>query len=345
MTLPIEPPIVPMLAEGEDEVPAGEGWLYEPKWDGFRAIVFKDGDSLKITSRKTQPLDRYFPELCAALGPTLPDRCVLDGEIIIPGEKGLDFDALLQRIHPAASRVNKLAAETPASYVAFDLLALGDEDLRASPFHVRRQKLSQAVRYDDRVMLTPQTASAEVARRWFEQFEGAGLDGVIAKRVDQAYLPGERVMVKVKHERTADCIVGGYRMLESGAGVGSLLLGLYDGQGVLHHVGHTSSFKAKEKKELVELLKPYVGGTSFGTGRTPGAPSRWNQSKDLSWTPLRPELVCEVKFDQLQGQRFRHAATFRRWRPDKPPQECVYAQVEPPHPFELRDILRENEGR
>ncbi len=340
MSLPVEPPLEPMLSAPEEEIPAGEGWLYEPKWDGFRALIFRDGDRLHLSSRKQQPLERYFPELVALLKAALPEKSVVDGEIVIAGEKSLDFDALLQRIHPAASRVAKLSEAAPASFVAFDLLALGDEDLREQPLTHRRARLAAALKGTERVFLTPQTADLATAKRWFVEYEGAGLDGIIGKREDQPYRPGERVMVKVKHRRTADCVVGGYRVMKNGDGVGSLLLGLYDEAGVLHHVGHTSGFKAKERREIRERLRPLEGGTSFGQGRTPGTPSRWSQGKDLSWIAVTPELVCEVSFDHLQGPRFRHASTFQRWRPDRTPQSCTYAQLLPPHPFSLEKIAR-----
>jgi ATP-dependent DNA ligase len=340
MSLPVEPPLEPMLSAPEEEIPAGEGWLYEPKWDGFRAIIYREGDRLQIGSRKQQPLERYFPELVTLLKGSLPERAVVDGEIVIAGAKSLDFDALLQRIHPAASRIAKLSQETPSSFVAFDLLALGDEDLRARPFTERRARLAKALAGTERVFLTPQTPDPDTARRWFTEYEGAGLDGIIAKRAEQPYQPGERVMVKVKHHRTADCVVGGYRVQKGGDGVGSLLLGLYDERGVLHHVGHTSGFKAKERRDLREQLRPLEGGVSFGDGRTPGAPSRWSAGKDVSWTAVSPTLVCEVSFDHLQGDRFRHASRFLRWRPDREPKSCTYAQLLPPHPFSLEKIAR-----
>jgi ATP-dependent DNA ligase len=343
MTLPFHPPIEPMLAAPGEEIPLGEQWLYEPKWDGFRAIAFRDGDDMKLVSRKGQPLERYFPELVEWLKGPLPDSCIVDGEIIIAGHEALDFDALLQRIHPAVSRIKKLSQETPASFVAFDVLALGPEDLRQRRFDERRRVLSETVRFDAHVLLTPQTADPELARSWFERFEGAGLDGIVAKRAELPYVAGERVMVKVKHERTADCVVGGFRAGKSG--LGSLLLGLYDSHGVLQHVGHTSSFNAKERRAVLEKLEPLLGGTSFGEGRTPGSPSRWSQGKDLSWTAVAPELVCEVKFDHLQGDRFRHAATFLRWRPDKGPRDCTFEQLRPPHPFRLEDLPRAAAGR
>ncbi len=337
MALPFQPPLEPMLAELREEIPRGAGWLYEPKWDGFRALIFRDGRELRIQSRKGQPLGRYFPELVEVLARSVPDGCVLDGEIIIPGEEALDFDALLQRIHPAQSRIQLLAKQTPASFVAFDLLALDGEDLRGEPFSRRRELLEEAVKWGGQVLMTPQTGSARVAARWFERFEGAGLDGIIAKSGDLPYVAGERVMVKVKHERTADCVVGGFRRHKDG-GVGSLLLGLYDDDGVLQHVGHTSAFTVKMRRQLEEELKPLEGGQSFGEGRAPGGPSRWSRGRDMSWIPVSPVRVCEVKFDHLQGERFRHAARFLRWRPDKSPEACDFAQLRPPYPFRLDQL-------
>ncbi|MGQ0508205.1 MAG: ATP-dependent DNA ligase [Myxococcaceae bacterium] len=342
MTLPVQPPLEPMLSAPEDDIPLGGGWLYEPKWDGFRALVYREGDEVHLGSRKQQPLERYFPELVEQLKRSVPERSVVDGEIIIAGEHSLDFNALLQRIHPAASRINKLAEATPASFVAFDLLALGDEDVRERPLTERRTLLEKTINGSDRVFLTPQTTDAVTARRWFNEYEGAGLDGLIAKRHDQPYRHGERVMVKVKHKRTADCVVGGYRVQKNGDGVGSLLLGLYDEKGVLHHVGHTSGFKAKERRAIRELLMPLEGGTSFGEGRTPGAVSRWSSGKDTAWIAVTPSLVCEVTFDHLQGDRFRHASTFQRWRTDRDPKSCTYAQLLPPHPFSIEKIARGN---
>ncbi len=339
MTLPFTSPLEPMLCEAQDAIPEGPGWLYEPKWDGFRALPFKDGDKVHLCSRNGQPLERYFPEVVASLAAHLPANCVLDGELFVPGPRGLDFETLQQRIHPAASRVNKLSKETPAGFVAFDLLALGDEDWRQRPFAERRAKLLEVVPVADGLFPTPQTLDPKVAADWFNRFEGAGMDGVIARRAELPYLPGKRVMVKVKHGRTADCVVGGWRAGKAAGTVGALLLGLYDGQGVLHHIGHTSSFTAKQKRELVETVKPYEGGTSFGEGRTPGGPSRWSGTKDLSWTPLRPELVVEVKFDYLQGDRLRHGATFLRWRTDKSPRDCSFGQLAPPHPFNLEEVI------
>jgi ATP-dependent DNA ligase len=292
-----------------------------------------------LCSRNGQPLQRYFPEVVARLQALLPERVVVDGELVVPGPRGLDFDALQARVHPAASRVAKLAAETPAALVAFDLLALGDVDLRERPFLERRAALLQAVPAERDCFPTPQTADPDEAWSWFRLFEGAGLDGVIARREELPYLPGQRVMVKVKHGRTADCVVGGYRVGKTPGTVGSLLLGLYDGAGVLHHIGHTSSFTAKQKRELTALLAPHEGGVSFGQGRTPGAPSRWSAGKDLSWVALAPVLVCEVRFDQLQGPRLRHGATFARWRTDKAPRDCGLEQLAPPNAFSLDAIV------
>jgi len=337
-----------MLAKLTSGIPDGAGWSYEPKWDGFRAIVFfdaADGAEAYIQSRDLKPLARYFPELRAGLESALARPMVLDGEVVIITDHGLDFDLLQMRIHPAESRINKLAAETPASFVAFDMLADGDEDLRARPFSERRARLEQALASAvEPVYLTPATQDIATAREWFQHFEGAGLDGVVAKRLDGAYQPGVRAMAKIKHLRTADCVVGGIRWYKDQPekAVGSLLLGLYDDNGVLHLVGHTSSFKADEKRRLAEQLRPYITDDDehgFGQGRMPGAPSRWTGAKDLTWVRLRPELVCEVTFDHLQGNRFRHAATFVRWRTDKPPTACTFDQIEETPPYELQRIF------
>jgi len=327
-----------MLAQLQGELPEGDGWLYEPKWDGFRALVFRDGDDLEVISRDGRPLVRYFPELPPLLSGALPDQCVVDGEVLMAGEDGLDFDTLQLRIHPAASRINKLAAEIPSSFVGFDLLALGDEDLRLQPFSARRVALegvlTECLELDPmppleplHVYLTPQTDRLEEAVRWFEAFESIGLEGIVAKRAGDAYLPGKRAMVKVKHKRTVDCVVGGYKLGKTGDGIGALLLGLYDEAGVLHYVGHTSSFKAKERRELLAQLKPLEGDGAFGEGRSPGGQSRWSGAREQAWVSVRPELVCEVSFDRMQGDRFRHAATFMRWRTDKAPEECTIDQV------------------
>jgi ATP-dependent DNA ligase len=341
-----------MLAKLARQLPEAPGLVYEPKWDGFRCIVFRHGDELELGSRNEKPLTRYFPELIGPLRAALPPRAVVDGEIVIAGTRGLDFDALLQRIHPAASRVDLLAETTPASFVAFDLLALGADDLRPAPFHQRRALLEKALATaPPPVHLTPATTDPAVAGDWFARFEGAGLDGVVAKRADQPYRENERVMMKVKHERTADCVVAGFRWHKSGPIVGSLLLGLYDGSGVLHHLGVTASFTMARRAELVDELAPYRLPSLAGhpwerwatpepaTGRTPGAPSRWNAKKDLSWEPLAPELVCEVAYDNLQGDRFRHATTFRRWRPDRRPDTCTYSQLEVVVPEELDAVF------
>jgi ATP-dependent DNA ligase len=342
-----------MLAKLADEVPDGPGWLYEPKWDGFRTLAFRDGEDVHLQSRDSKPMNRYFPELLAPLREQLPERCVVDGEIVIAGPNGLDFEALLLRIHPAASRVAMLARETPASMVIWDLLALGDEDLRGVPLEERRRRLEGVLaQARPPVHLTPATRDRALAVDWFDRFEGAGLDGVIAKRLEGTYQPGQRAMVKVKHQRTADCVVAGFRWHKDGPGtmVGSLLLGIYDGAGVLHHVGIAASFTTKRRQELVTELAPLrenaLEGHPWrawriepGGQRMPGATSRWNRGKDLSWEPLRPELVCEVAYDHLQGDRFRHATHFQRWRPDKRPQDCRYDQLESHAPYELARIF------
>jgi ATP-dependent DNA ligase len=337
------PPVSPMLARAADELPVDDGWLYEPKWDGFRCIVFRDGEEVELGSRNERPLTRYFPEMPAPLRAALPERAVVDGELVVPAATGLDFDALQQRIHPAASRVNLLAEQTPASFVAFDLLALGDDDLRSLSLRERRQLLGQALVGRPRVLEGPATTDVDVARDWFQRFEGAGLDGIVAKRLDEPYRPNERTMVKVKHHRTADCVVAGFRWHKDGQGIGSLLLGLHDGQGQLHHVGVCGSFTAKARRQLVDEVAPLRDDAlaehpwkewadamahAAGGGRMPGAPSRWNAQKDLSWEPLRPERVCEVEFTQLTNGRFRHNAHFLRWRLDREPASCTYDQLQ-----------------
>ncbi|MDQ4144847.1 MAG: ATP-dependent DNA ligase [Actinomycetota bacterium] len=335
MALPLDPPLKPMLAKLQSDIPTGEEWVYEPKWDGFRAIVFRDGDHVHIASRDQKPLERYFPELVPAFQTWLPERCVIDGEVIVTGASGLDFDALLQRIHPAESRITLLSEKTPASFVAFDMLALGDEDLRAAPLVERRRRLLGVLDNEDmpepgrgtKVSATPQTSERDEAIRWLETLEEFGLDGVIAKQSGGPYVAGERVMVKIKQRRTADCVVGGYRLSKSKDGVGSLLLGLHDDGGTLHFVGHTSSFKAAERRALLEQLRQLEGGGGFEGGRSPGGPSRWNSGRELNWVPLEPVLVCEVSYDKMQGDRFRHASTFIRWRDDKKPFECTMDQV------------------
>jgi ATP-dependent DNA ligase len=331
-----------MLAELARALPEDEGWLYEPKWDGFRALVFWDGQELVIQSRDLKPLGRYFPELEAGLTRVLPEPVVLDGEVVIAGANGLDFDALQQRIHPADSRIQMLARETPAEFVAFDLLATRTTDLSERPLAERRAELERVLgNPTEPLHLTPATTSTILAADWFDRFEGAGLDGVVAKRLDEPYRPGARTMLKIKHQRTVDCVVSGFRWHKEGVGtVGSLLLGLYDDRGTLHHVGATSSFKMAQRRELAGFLEPYRGQSGFGSGRTPGEVNRWTGARDVSWEPLRPELVCEVAFDHLQGDRFRHGATFLRWRHDKPPTECTFDQIAQVVPFELREIFK-----
>jgi ATP-dependent DNA ligase len=329
-----------MLCKSEAEIPATAGLVYEPKWDGFRCIVFRDGDSLHLESRNSLPLQRYFPELLDPLRSALPEQAVVDGEIVIAGPHGLDFDSLQLRLHPAESRVRMLAAESPATFIAFDLLAVGEEDLRGLPLAERTVRLRTALTPNPQVALTPQTTDPEEAASWFDRYEGAGCDGVVAKPLTSTYRSGDRGWIKVKHLRSVDCVVGGYRKDLKVEAVASLLLGLYASDGVLHHVGHTSSFSAAERRELLARLRPMEGGISFGEGRTPGGPSRWTRARDADWVAVRPELVCEVAFDHLQGNRFRHASRFLRWRPDKAAGECGYDQLLPPHPFDLGAILQ-----
>jgi len=358
MRLPFAPPLAPMLSKAADALPGGDGWQFEPKWDGFRTLVFRDGDDVVLQSRDEKPMNRYFPELIAPLAATLPERCVVDGEIVIVGAGGLDFEALLLRIHPAASRVKLLAAQAPASFVVWDLLALGNEDLRPMPLAARRERLEQVLADPaPPVHLSPATRDRTLAEDWFRRFEGAGLDGVMAKRLDAPYRAGERTMIKVKHARSADCVVAGFRWHKNGTGtmVGSLLLGLYDEDGTLHHVGVTAAFTNSVRKQLVAdlaLLRenalenhPWrdwaeVQGDANATGpRLPGASSRWNRGKDLNWEPVRPERVCEVAYDHMQGTRFRHAAQFVRWRPDKRPRDCRYDQLEVTPAYELERVF------
>jgi ATP-dependent DNA ligase len=351
---PISPPVEPMLAKLSDQLPESGEFLFEPKWDGFRSIVFRGTSGIFIQSRDKRPFDRYFPELSAALLERLPDGCVVDGEIVIMTPHGLDFDLLQLRLHPAASRVAKLAAATPASFVAFDLLAAGGKSLMSAPQSERRQRLERLlVDIGPPVYLTPATRDRALATRWLDQFEGAGLDGVIAKPADLPYQPGKRAMIKVKHARTAECVVAGFRWHKSGKdAVGSLLLGLYNDSGVLQHVGVTSSFTMAKRKQLVGELAPlrknamkdhpwreWAQADASEMNRMPGAQSRWSAGKDLSWEPLRIERVCEVKYDHLQGDRFRHAATFLRWRPDKLPADCRYDQLEVTPSYELDRIF------
>jgi ATP-dependent DNA ligase len=342
-----------MLAKRVGELPPGDEWIFEPKWDGFRVLVFRDGDDLLLQSRDEKPLNRYFPELTEPLQRMLPPRCVLDGEVVIASEGGLHFEALQMRIHPAASRVQMLAKETPASLVFWDLLCEGEQDLRGLPFGERRQRLEAALAgATPPVHLTPKTTDRMVAADWFRRFEGAGLDGVVAKSKASVYEPSKRVMLKIKHDRECDCVVGGFRWHKDSedSAVGSLLLGLYDASGGLHHVGVAASFTTEKRRELVGFLAPYRDGAlqqhpwrmwaDMTAARIPGMQSRWSQGKDLSWQPLRPELVVEVAYDHMQGSRFRHTAQFRRWRRDKDPRECTYSQLEVVAPHELADIFR-----
>jgi ATP-dependent DNA ligase len=349
----IEPPIEPMLAKLADALPASGPFLFEPKWDGFRAIVFRGETDVFIQSRDLRPLDRYFPELHDMLLTALPPGCVVDGEIVIAGPNGLDFDRLQLRLHPAATRVAKLAAETPSAFVAFDLLAVDGQDVCAMPQHERRARLERLLAdAAPPLHLTPMTRDPVLAAEWLERFEGAGLDGVMAKPEDATYQPGKRAMFKVKHARTADCVVAGFRWHKSGHDrVGSLLLGLYDDHGRLQHVGVTSAFTMATRVALAEELAPLRvnaldahpwrdwASAPTDTSRKPGAQSRWSAGKDLSWEPLRIERVCEVKYDHLQGDRFRHATVFQRWRPDKAPADCRYDQLEITTPYELAKVF------
>ena len=351
MRLPVMPPVAPMLAKSVSSIP--DVGFVEPKWDGFRTIVFRDGDEVELGSRNERPMTRYFPEVVAAVKANLPERCVVDGEIVVVLGDRLDFDALQQRIHPAASRVNLLATETPASFIAFDLLAIEDESLMEAPFGARRRRLEEALRGAQApVYVTPATTDMTTAGRWFEVFEGAGLDGVVAKPIDAPYTPDKRTMFKIKHERTADCVVAGFRWHKSGQVIGSLLLGLYRDDGSLQHVGVSASFPMKRRAELVEELTPYrmddpaghpwaawAEAEAHAGGRLPGAVSRWNAKKDLSWLPLRPDLVVEVAYDHMEGDRFRHTAQFRRWRPDRTPESCTYDQLDQPVQFDLAEVL------
>jgi ATP-dependent DNA ligase len=356
--LPVQPPILPMLAKRVDDLPTGGKWIFEPKWDGFRALVFRDGDEIEIQSRDEKPLNRYFPELVEALRSQLPGRCVLDGEIVIARNNGLDFEALQLRLHPAASRVKLLSQQIPASIVFFDLLCEGHRDLRGEPFEKRRQALEAVLASaSPPIHLTPATHDSSVASDWFRRFEGAGLDGVIVKPMAGTYEPNKRVMLKVKHERDCDCVVAGFRWYKKGerTSVGSLLLGLFDDDGALQHVGVCASFSDAKRRELLGFLAPYRADAlvnhpwkqwaepspAHGEAghRMPGGQSRWSQGKDLSWEPLRPELVVEVAYEHMQGARFRHMAHFRRWRRDKQPSDCTYAQLEVVPPHELAAIF------
>ncbi len=363
MQLPVNPPVAPMLARPVPQIPEGP-FSFEPKWDGFRSVVFLDRGEVEIGSRNERPMTRYFPEVAEALTASLPSRCVVDGEIVIPDASGrtLDFEALLQRIHPAASRVTLLARQTPAHFVAFDLLALDDTDLCGRPFAERRAALEQALaQARSPVHLTPATTDRELAGQWFQQFEGAGLDGLIAKPLDGTYQPDKRVMFKIKHERTADCVVAGYRPHKSSPdAVGSLLLGLYTDAGDLASVGVVGAFPMARRRELFTELQPLV--TTFdghpwrwgGAEQAGGAPaarnprssetSRWNAGKDLSFVPLRPERVVEVRYDHMEGRRFRHTTQFVRWRQDRDPRSCTYDQLEEPVKYDLGEILRSAAG-
>jgi ATP-dependent DNA ligase len=357
--LPVQPPVLPMLAKRVSRLPDEHDCLYEPKWDGFRTLVFRDGDELLLQSRDEKPLNRYFPELVAALTASLPERIVLDGELVVAQKGTLDFDALQLRLHPAASRVEKLARETPAAIVFFDILCEGNRDLRSAPFAERRRRLEAVVApLAPPVHLTPATKDRSLAEDWFRRFEGAGLDGVMVKPLGGVYEPNKRVMFKVKHERECDCVVAGFRWHKQGQGeaVGSLLLGLFDDAGTLQHVGVCASFTNAKRRELATFLEPYrknallehpwkdwaEGAKVTLGGRMPGGQSRWSQGKDLSWEPLRPELVVEVGYDHLQSGRFRHTAQFRRWRSDKPTEGCTYAQLEVVAPSELAAIFSES---
>src|SRR6187399_2710685 len=342
MQLPVQPPLLPMLAKRVSALPPGEDCLYEPKWDGFRTLVFRDGPELFLQSRDEKPMNRYFPELVAALEASLPERVVLDGELVVAQDGMLDFDALQMRLHPAASRVKLLAEKTPSAIVFFDILCDGDRDLRQVPFAERRERLAELMApLRPPVHLTPATKDRALAEDWFRRFEGAGLDGVIAKPLDGTYEPNRRVMFKVKHERECDCVVAGFRWHKQGHGeaVGSLL-----------HVGVCASFTNAKRRELTTFLEPYRKNAladhpwsdwaaASPSGRMPGGQSRWSQGKDLSWEPLRPELVVEVGYDHLQGGRFRHTAQFRRWRTDKRPRDCTFAQLEVVPPHELQSIF------
>jgi ATP-dependent DNA ligase len=343
--LPVSQDMEPMLSAPGEGIPKGDRWEYEPKWDGFRTLVFRDGDEVALISRGARPMTRYFPEVLPAFRGLSQSKLVLDGELIVVGEKGLDFGALQQRIHPAESRVRMLSAATPTWFVAFDLLAAGDEDLRALPLGERRKRLEQLLKgVKSPIFLTPYTRDVKTAEKWFEQFEGAGLDGVMAKAWDGAYVPGKRLWVKIKHQRTADCVVIGWRKSNDGQSLGSLLLGLYDRKGTLHYVGHTSSFSAAERKELIAKLKPLAAPTpkewTDAEGRMPGGQSRWSRGKESEWMTVRAELVCEVAYDKLEaGERFRHATRFLRWRTDKPPRKCGFDQIASAVEFDVRGIF------
>lgn len=347
MKLPLPLDMEPMLsAASETGIPKGDGWEYEPKWDGFRTLVFRDGDEVELVSRGGRPMTRYFPEMPAPFRKLAQKRFVLDGELVVAGSNGLDFGALQQRVHPAESRVRMLSEATPAWYIAFDLLAEGDGDLRRQPLGERRQRLEKLLKaVKAPIFLTPYTRDAKTAEDWFNRFEGAGLDGLIAKSWDGTYVPGKRQWVKIKHQRTADCVVIGWRKTSDGSTLGALLLGLYDKKGNMHYVGHTSSFSAAERKELIAKLKPLQTEIPeeewrANPGRMPGGLSRWSHGKDTEWVAVRPDLVCEVSYDKLEaGERFRHATGFIRWRLDKPPRKCGFDQIASAAEFDVRGIF------
>ena len=358
MRLPVKPPIAPMLSKRSESIPRGSDWIFEPKWDGFRALVFRDSEEILIQSRDQRSLNRYFPELLESLAAQLPRRCALDGEIVVARDGKLDFEALQLRIHPASSRVKLLSHESPASIVFFDLLCKDERDFRQEPFKIRRKELESLLSSaEPPIHITPATYNSSTASDWFRRFEGAGLDGVMAKPLAGKYQAGKRAMLKIKHERDCDCVVAGFRWHkdEQNNGVGSLLLGLFDDSGVLQHVGVCASFTQHNRRELVEYLAPYrrnaivkhpwrnwaesEDSPAEPGHRMPGGQSRWSQGKDLSWEPLRPELVVEVAYDHMQGSRFRHTAHFRRWRSDKNPAACTYAQLDDVPPEELKTIF------
>jgi len=355
MNLPVNPPILPMLAKRVDDVPTAGDWIFEPKWDGFRVLIFRDGEEILIQSRDEKPLNRYFPDMLDPLRAQLPQRYVLDGELVIAREGRLDFDALQLRIHPAASRVKLLAGQMPASVIFFDLLCVGDRDLRGEPFAIRRTTLELLLAgATPPIHITPATRDRSTAVDWFRRFEGAGLDGVVAKPSHGSYQPDKRVMLKVKHEPDCECVVAGFRWYKNAEGeeIGSLLLGLFNNSGALQHVGVCASFSKEKRRELIEFLAPYrenalaehpwkewASVESEVAQRMPGAQSRWSQGKDLSWEPLRPELVVEVAYEHMQAGRFRHMSQFRRWRTDKQPSQCTYAQLEVVPPEELKTIF------
>lgn len=356
MKLAVNPPLLPMLAKRVENIPAEGDWIFEPKWDGFRVLVFRDGDEILIQSRDERPLNRYFPEICDPLRKQLPARCVLDGELVIAREGRLDFDALQLRLHPAESRVRRLAEETPSSIVFFDVLCAGSRDLRTQRFEKRRAVLEEMLASaTPPIHITPATRDRKLALSWFRRFEGAGLDGVMAKATGLSYQPNKREMLKIKHDRDCDCVVGGFRWYREGDGkeIGSFLLGLFDDTGNLQHVGVCSGFSAEQRRQFANFVMPWrknalarhpwrkwaEAEAANGATRMPGAHSRWSRGKDLAWEPLRPELVAEVAYDHLQGERFRHVARFRRWRRDKRPDDCTYAQLEVVAPEELKRIF------